>query len=156
MRTIAFACIVIVVGSLSLLFDHRTSSSAATPNSPFDDYGNICWENEQARLDNFAIQLQNQPTATGEIMVYAGRISCNDEAKYRGNRARDWLKKRGVPSRQIIVKDGGFQQEVRTILIVVPKGARSWDYPSSLSKEKVSVRRHCVGKVFARVLCLNK
>jgi len=153
MRLIVLLCFFFVAASL---LGNRANPSSTTLNSPFDDYGNICWEDEKARLDSFAIQLQNQPTATGEIMVYASRISCNDEAKYRGNRARDWLKKRGVPSRQIIVKDGGFQQEVRTILIVVPKGARSWDYPSSLSKEKVSVRRHCVGKVFTRVLCLNK
>jgi len=153
MKLTALLCLLLVAASL---LGNRAYPSSTTPNSPFDDYGNICWEDEKARLDNFAIRLQNQPTATGEIMVYAGRISCNDEAKYRGNRARDWLKKRGVPSHQIIVKDGGFQEEVRTILIVVPKGAGSWDYPSSLTKEKVSVRRRCVDKVFARVLCLNK
>jgi hypothetical protein len=153
MKLLALLSLLLVPASL---LGNRAHPSSTTPNSPFDDYGNMCWEDERARLDNFAIQLQNQPTATGEIMVYAGRISCNDEAKYRANRARDWLKKRGVPSHQIIVKDGGFQAELRTILIVVPKGDRSWDYPSSLSKEKVSVRRHCVGKVFARVLCLNK
>jgi len=130
--------------------------SSTTPNSPFDDYGNLCWDDEKARLDNFAFQLQNQPTATGEIMVYAGAISCNDEAKYRGDRARGWLKKRGVPSHQVVVKDGGFQEDVRTILIIVPKGAGPWDYPSSLAKDKVSIRRRCVDKVFARVLCLKK
>ena len=154
MKLVAFLFLLLVP---AFLVGDGAYSSSTTPNSPFDDYGNICWEDEKARLDNFAIQLQNQPTASGEIMVYAGRISCNDEAKYRGNRARDYLmKKRGVPSHQIIVKDGGFQQEVRTMLIVVPKGAGSYDYSPSLPKEKVSVRRRCVDKVFARVLCLNR
>lgn len=153
MKLIALLCLLLVPASL---LGNRADPSSMTPNSPFDDYGNICWENEQARLDNFAIQLQNQPTATGEIMVYAGRLSCVDEAKYRGNRGRDYLmKKRGVPSHQIIVKDGGFQQDVRTMLIIVPKGARSYDYPTSLPKDKASIKR-CVGKVFAKVLCLNK
>jgi len=28
----------------------------------FDDYGNICWEDEKSRLDNFAVALQNDPS----------------------------------------------------------------------------------------------
>jgi len=153
MKLISLLCLLLVAASL---LGNRAYPSSTTPNSPFDEYGNICWDDEKARLDNLAIQLQKQPTATGEIMVYAGRISCNDEAKYRGNRARDWLKKRGVPSHQIIVKDGGFQKDVLTILIIVPREARSYDYPSSLPRDKISIRRRCIDKVFARVLCLNK
>ena len=152
MKIISLIGLAFIAASLS----NRAHYSASTPNSPFDSYGNICWENEEARLDNFAIALQNQPTATGEIMVYAGQISCSDEAKYRGNRARDYLmKKRGVPSHQIILKDGGFQKDVNTILIIVPKGASPWDYPSSLPRKKVSIRQRCVDKVFAKVLCLD-
>jgi len=153
MKLISLLCLLLVAASL---LGNRAYPSSTTPNSPFDEYGNICWDDEKARLDNLAIQLQKQPTATGEIMVYAGRISCNDEAKYRGNRARGWLKKRGVPSHQIIVKDGGFQKDVLTILIIVPREARSYDYPSSLPRDKISIRRRCIDKVFARVLCLNK
>ena len=153
MKLISLLCLLLVAASL---LGNRAYPSSTTPNSPFDEYGNICWDDEKARLDNLAIQLQKQPTATGEIMVYAGRISCNDEAKYRGNRARDWLKKRGVPSHQVIVKDGGFQKDVLTILIIVPREARSYDYPSSLPRDKISIRRRCIDKVFARVLCLNK
>ena len=153
MKLISLLCLLLVAASL---LGNRAYPSSTTPNSPFDEYGNICWDDEKARLDNLAIQLQKQPTATGEIMVYAGRISCNDEAKYRGNRARGWLKKRGVPSHQIIVKDGGFQKDVLTMLIIVPREARSYDYPSSLPRDKISIRRRCIDKVFARVLCLNK
>jgi hypothetical protein len=40
---------------------------------PFDTYGNIRFSDEKARLDNFAIQLQNQEDAHGQIIVYAGR-----------------------------------------------------------------------------------
>ena len=127
-----------------------------TPSSPFDSYGNLCWEDEQARLDNFAIALQNQPTATGHIMVYAGQFSCPDEAKYRGNRARSWLLKRGVSPGQIVVRNGGFQKEVRTMLVVYPKGASEYDYPTSLAKDEVSIRKRCVDKVFEKVLCLRR
>jgi hypothetical protein len=37
----------------------------------FDKYGNVRPGNEQARLDNFAIELQTDPTAQGWIVVYA-------------------------------------------------------------------------------------
>ena len=146
----------VLFGFCLLPLHERARSLPATPSSPFDDYGNICWEDESARLDNFAIALQNQPTATGHIMVYAGRLSCPDEAKSRGNRAKSWLVQRGVPPRQIVVRNGGFQKEVRTMLVVYPKGADDYDYPTSLPKDEVSIRKRCVDKVFARILCLKR
>lgn len=124
------------------------------PNSPFDSYGNLCWEDEQARLDNFAIQLQNAPTVTGEIIVYAGRQSCPSEAKYRGNRARNWVLKRGgLDPKRVVVIEAGFYEAVTTYLIIRPNGSDPYDLRPGLSKNEVSIKR-CVDKVFARVLCL--
>ena len=54
-------------------------------------YDNICWEDEKSRLDNFAIQLQNQPDVKGYIIVYAGKESCAVEAQTRALRAKNWL-----------------------------------------------------------------
>ena len=54
-----------------------------SPDSPFDSYGNICFEDEKARLDNFAIALQQNPEWIGYIVVYAGNESCAGEAQYR-------------------------------------------------------------------------
>src|ERR1043165_3773873 len=56
------------------------------PDQPFDSYGDLSWEDEKAHLDNFAIALQNDPGATGYIIVYAGRRSCVGEAKDRALR----------------------------------------------------------------------
>ena len=39
------------------------------PDHALDSYGNICWEDEKARLDNFAIELQNSPDKRGLIIV---------------------------------------------------------------------------------------
>ncbi len=39
----------------------------------FDEYGDISWQDEQTRLDNFAIQLQSAHTVAGHIIAYAGR-----------------------------------------------------------------------------------
>ena len=151
MRFAAVLTVVLFIVGLFPLHEHARSR-----NSPFDSYGNICWEDEQARLDNFAIALQNQPTSTGHIMVYAGRISCPDEAKYRGNRAKNWLLKRGVSPHQIVVRNGGYQKEVHTMLVIYPKGAADYDYPLSLPKNEVSIRKRCFDKMFAKVLCLER
>src|SRR3989440_4475436 len=53
------------------------TASCSTPVRPiprapvkFDTYGNIRFNDEKARLDNFAIQLQNEPNAQGYIIRY--------------------------------------------------------------------------------------
>jgi hypothetical protein len=37
---------------------------------PFDEYGSVCWEDEKARLDNFAVQLQNVDRSTSAISSF--------------------------------------------------------------------------------------
>ena len=44
-----------------------------------DEYGNIRFNDEKARLDNFAIELQNDPTAQGYLVCYGGSF-CNSMA----------------------------------------------------------------------------
>ena len=89
----------------------------------FDEYGNIRFNDEKARLDNFAIQLQNEPTATGTIIVYG---SCNGEAQQRGDRAKDYLvNTRGIEAGRITVVDGGCRSELTVQLWIVPSGAEA-------------------------------
>ena len=123
--------------------------------TPFDEYGNICWEDEQARLDNFAIQIQNDPTLVGYIVVYAGRISCLDESKYRGNRARNYVLKRGVDPKRVIFKDGGYRPDIQTVLHLQTNDKPDYEIKPELKKDEVFIKR-CFDKVFAKVLCLNK
>ena len=133
-----------------------TNNARTTPViTPFDEYGNICWEDEQARLDNFAIQIQNDPTLVGYIVVYAGRISCVDESKYRGNRARNHVLKCGVDPKRVIFKDGGYRPDIQTVLHLQPNDKPDYEIKTGLGKDEVSIKR-CFDKVFAKVLCLNK
>src|SRR5712691_8379870 len=70
----------------------------------FDAFGDIKCEDEYARLDNFAIQLQNEPTAKGLIIFYGGRsfrgkLPRRGDAAARAARLRPYLvKRRGIPS----------------------------------------------------------
>ena len=124
--------------------------------SSFDTYGNLCWEDERARLDNFAIHLQKLPeTSIGYIFVTAGRASCRDEARYRAKRARDWVVKRGIDADRVVTKDNGFREDVTTVLWIMPKGTNGLESESELTKSQVSIHK-CVDKVFARVLCPNQ
>ncbi|HKP38977.1 MAG TPA: hypothetical protein VJT71_19115 [Pyrinomonadaceae bacterium] len=87
----------------------------------FDEYGNIRFNDEKARLDNYAIQLQNEPTAQGTIIGYG---SCGTEGMTRANRAKDYLvNTRGIDSGRIMVVDGGCMPELKVELWVVPSGA---------------------------------
>src|SRR5207302_9081239 len=103
------------------------TSSCTTPVRPvavphkFDEYGNIRFNDEKARLDNFAIQLQNEPTAQGYIIAYG---TCDAEGQNRANRAKDYLvNTRGIDGGRIVVVDGGCMPELKVELWVVSSGA---------------------------------
>jgi len=94
---------------------------AILPARKFDEYGNIRFNDEKARLDNYAIQLQNEPGSTGTIIVYG---SCAGEAQQRGDRAKDYLvNTRGIEAGRITVVDGGCRADLTVQLWVVPPGA---------------------------------
>lgn len=100
---------------------------------PFDRYGNIRFIDEQARLDNFAIQIANEPASKGLILISAGQETYKGEAAYHLNRAKSYLVGfRGVDSKRIIAVDCGFTRELSTTLWIVLPGVtlpdcNSWD-----------------------------
>ena len=105
-----------------------TTASCTTSVKPppplavkFDEYGNIRFNDEKARLDNYAIQLQNQPGSAATIIVYG---SCAGEAQQRGDRAKDYLvNTRGIEAGRITVVDGGCRSDLTVQLWIVPSGA---------------------------------
>lgn len=93
-------------------------------NRKFDEYGNINRDDEKARLDNFAIQLQQEPDAKGYIIVYAGRRGRPGDAQKRAARARDYLvSMRGIDASRIVTLDGGTRDDLTVELWLVPTGA---------------------------------
>ena len=91
------------------------------PPTKFDEYGNIRFNDEKARLDNYAIQLQNAPGSQGTIIVYG---SCAGEAQQRGDRAKDYLvNTRGIEAGRITVVDGGCRADLTVQLWIVPQGS---------------------------------
>jgi len=105
----------------------RTASCTTQIRTPpgqavkFDEYGNIKFNDEKARLDNYAIQLQNQPGAQGYIIAYG---SCAGEAEARAQRAKDYLvNTRGIDAGRLVTVDGGCRSDLAVELWIVPTGA---------------------------------
>ncbi|HEV2765709.1 MAG TPA: hypothetical protein VGV38_22180, partial [Pyrinomonadaceae bacterium] len=117
------------VGGLSVSCP-KTASCAAplrlvnVCNKPLDEYGNIPFEDEQARLDNFAIAVLNEPDAQGYLFCYGGRRGRAGAARARCERAKNYLvNTRDVDAGRLVTVDGGFREELTVTLYVVPAGA---------------------------------
>lgn len=96
-----------------------------------DSYGDIRFDDEKARLDNFAIALQNDPGSTGYIIAYGtceGDGPCTNAscivAQKRVDRAKQYLvETRGIDAGRIVTIDGGCRAEVTVDLFVCQQGA---------------------------------
>lgn len=89
-----------------------------------DEYGDISFDDEKARLDNFAIELQNDPTSRGYLLCYGGRVGRAGEAEKRCGRAKDYMADvRGIGRERLITVDGGFREDLTVKIVVVPAGA---------------------------------
>ena len=106
--------------------------SAQTSKRParaikFDEFGKLGHCDVTARLDNFALQLQNQPSATGVIVTYAPEGEGQGTGKRVLEVIRDYLVNRGVVPDRIETIYGGRNSDLyqsHTELWVVEKGAR--------------------------------
>ena len=73
------------------------------------------------RLDNYAIQLQNDPGSQGYIIAYG---SCEGEGQARADRAKNYLvNTRGIEAGRITTVDGGCRSDLTVQLWIVPSGA---------------------------------
>ena len=90
----------------------------------FDEYYDIARNDEKARLDNYAIELQNEPGRQGYIIVYPARKAKSNDAQQRAQRISDYLiNSRGIDPSRFTVKIGAARDSWLTELWVVPQGA---------------------------------
>ena len=88
---------------------------------PFDEFGNIRYEDAQARLDNFVIQLfqlqKEEPQWRGYIVVYAGRRSRIGEAQFKTDCYKNYLVRvRGMNPASLFAVDGGYREDMQVQL----------------------------------------
>jgi hypothetical protein len=127
----------------------------------FDKFGDVCCDDEKARLDNFAIQLQNEPETQGYIVFYGGRrhnypychssrqrLPRRGEAEARVERLKPYLvASRGLDPKRIVVVDGGYRESWEAELWIVPKGANPPTPTPTIKPQEIRFRR---GKIKRR------
>lgn len=87
----------------------------------FDEYSNLSFTDEKARLDNFAIRLLREPKMKGYIIVYFDQSMLSGEAQARAKRAKDYLvKARGLDAVRIVTIDGGRREKFEIELYALP------------------------------------
>jgi hypothetical protein len=116
------------IGGLPPECDRTRSCSftVTTPTVPqcriFDTYNDLRFNDEKARLDNFAIQLQQEPDATGYYAIWG---SCEGEGQKRADRAVDYLvRTRGIDASRIrTVVDPNCRETLTVELHICPPNA---------------------------------
>jgi hypothetical protein len=144
-----------VLALLSLTLMAIQSSFAANTPRKVDEYGAINCEDEMARLDNYAIELHNDPSAQAVVIVYGGRRGTRrDEVGARMAYVKHYLAvRRGIGRGHILVFNGGFREGLTTELYVIPGGAEARFLISpTVSPKDVRFKR---GKVGSRIRACN-
>lgn len=92
---------------------------------PYEEFDRIVFrvfDDDKARLDNYAVALQNKPDAQGYMIVYQGPKVKNKvvDANKMARRSLDYLVKvRGIDPRRIIVIQGGTREQTMADLFFV-------------------------------------
>lgn len=91
----------------------------------FDEYYDIARNDEKARLDNYAIELQQQPGSQGYVIVYPSRKAGAAAAQARAQRITDYLvNTRGLDAHRLVITMGPAREDWLFELWVVPEGAQ--------------------------------
>lgn len=90
----------------------------------FDEFPSVAYDADKARLDNFAIQLQQEPESQGYIIVYSGRTSRAGQMDRLQERARSYLvQSRGIDTARVTFINGGYKDVDTYELWLCPRGA---------------------------------
>lgn len=88
---------------------------------PIDQYGEIPYGYEKARLDDFAAKLSHNPDFIGYVVVYPGSKTRRSAVQRRGQRAKDYIVRVSrLPANRVRIILGGRKQKVMTELYLLP------------------------------------
>jgi hypothetical protein len=91
----------------------------------FDEFPDIARNDEKARLDNLAIELQNDPSSTAFVIVHPGQRGRPAEVQKHTSRIVDYLiNSRGIDGRRIVTLAGPARSELLVELWTCPQGAK--------------------------------
>ena len=89
-----------------------------------DEFGKATDEDVSARIDNFFIQLNNNPDAQGYIITYKGQdfLPADYDVHPNVTRIRKAIAFRRYDESRVVFIDGGFRKEQITEFFLVPPG----------------------------------
>ncbi len=126
------------------------STNASSPNFPtafvtptqiFDRFGDITCEDELARLDNLAIELQSAPAQHAYIIVYGSSRGRRNEARARLARMKFYLvKRRGVDATRITTINGGYRENLECEFWLMPSDAPAPSPQPTVSPHDVKLK----------------
>lgn len=91
----------------------------------FDEFPDIARNDEKARLDNYAIELQNDPTSTAYVIVYPGQRGRPGDVQRHTTRIVDYLvNSRGISGQRIVTLVGPARDVLLVELWTCPQGAK--------------------------------
>ena len=116
---------------------------------PFDQFASVAFDDDKARFDNLAIELQNTPDSQAYIIIYAGRTSRAGQADMLKRRTMGYLvNQRGVDASRITIINGGYRDTDFIEMWVCPQGAKTPEPTPTVqpgdvkpSRERVRPRR---------------
>jgi hypothetical protein len=101
----------------------------------FDEFGDILSSDLKARLDNFAIQLSNEPTTKGFIVTYRTRRDLPGLSNSLAIRSKEYLvNTRDLPVDRIATVDGGEADCLAQELWIVPPGTAPKPRPDAYQR----------------------
>jgi hypothetical protein len=123
-------------------------ASAQTKNDvarKLDEFGDVQYSDLIARLDNFAIELQNEPASKGFILVYRTRRDLPGLSNRLALWSKDYMiNSRGIPKDRVVTVDAGAAGSLAQELWIVPPGTAPTPRPDAYQRDLVdtdSVRK---------------
>lgn len=117
------------------LFPVALTAQEADVRRDYDEFGLVCCEDVRQRLDNFMIELQNDPGASGVVMFYGGlkhptcenwnknRLPRRGELSFLITTIEKHFMFRKFPLNRITWINGGYKEELTVQLWHMSKGA---------------------------------
>jgi hypothetical protein len=132
-KRLAFLCVMFMLSGCSRASMAQTNAPAAAHK--FDEFGDVYPTDMAARLDNFAIALQNDPGARGFLIVYRSHRDLPGLSGRHVNWMSGYLiNLRGVSVDRIASVDGGEASCLSHELWIVPVGATPAPRPDAYAK----------------------
>ncbi|HVI70474.1 MAG TPA: hypothetical protein VM656_03185 [Pyrinomonadaceae bacterium] len=120
-------CILLSLCMVQAISAQESRTGSILAPDKYDEWGDVPFATESARLDKIARQLKEWPLSVVYLAIHAGQTACKGEAEARGIRAKDYLTQAGIEPERIVWIDAGWQKKV-----VV----QVWIWPPQLGRPK--------------------